>query len=102
GGADRRRCFPGRGGMRVPPLAKRTLGLPVAATIERALRRTELRCGLAVMYHRVGDPAGDPSRELVPSLGRQLFESQLRYLGRRYRVVRASELLEAGLARGRG
>ena len=39
--------------MRVPPLAKRTLGLPVAATIERALRRTELRCGLAVMYHRV-------------------------------------------------
>ena len=88
--------------MSIPSPLKRTLGLPAGAAIERQLRATGLRCGIGIMYHRVGDPAGDPARELVPALGARLFESQVRHLAARYRVVPASELLEAVRARRRG
>ena len=88
--------------MSIPSPLKRTLGVPVGIAIERRLRATGLQCGIGVMYHRVGDPAGDPARELVPALGARLFESQLHHLARHYRVVRASELLDAVRARRRG
>ena len=86
----------------IPDRVKPTIGVALGSAVEQAMRRTGRRRGLAVMYHRVGDPAGDPLHELVPALSARLFESQLRYLRDRYRVVPASELLEATRARRRG
>lgn len=72
----------------------------------RRLRRNRpaagLRAGVALVYHRVGDPPGDPDRELVPNHGTVLFEEQLRHLLEHYRVVAPSELPAAAAARGRG
>jgi peptidoglycan/xylan/chitin deacetylase (PgdA/CDA1 family) len=79
-----------------------TLGLPLAAVTERVLRFSGRRVGLAVVYHSVGDPQGDPRRELVPALGTRLFAAQLRHLNDRYHLVSASELLEATTRRRRG
>ena len=66
------------------------------------LRLSGRRVGAALVYHRVGDPAGDPSRELVPNLGVALFEAQVRHLRACYRLVRASELPDAMASRRRG
>jgi peptidoglycan/xylan/chitin deacetylase (PgdA/CDA1 family) len=65
-------------------------------------RRSAKRVGLALVYHRIGDPAGDPRYELVPALGTRLFEAQLRHLRSTYRIVAPSRLLEAARARRRG
>ena len=80
----------------------RAAGVPASDIIVNALRVTGARVGFAVFYHRIGDPPGDPSRELVPSLGTSLFDAQLRYLASRYRLVPASRLHEAASARRRG
>jgi peptidoglycan/xylan/chitin deacetylase (PgdA/CDA1 family) len=61
----------------------------------RVTRRSDQRLGVALVYHRVDDPAADPSRELVPAMGTSLFTAQVRLLRSRYRVVAASELLRA-------
>ena len=79
-------------------LAARLPTGPKRRDAKRALARWhDLRCrwsskraGLALCYHAVGDPAGDPERELVPPLGTRTFEAQLRHLRARYRLVRAS------------
>ncbi len=80
----------------------RALGVPTAALAILLLRATRRQAGVALMLHRVGDPAGDPERELVPSLGAREFESQVRFAARHFRLVPASELLEAAAARRRG
>ena len=80
----------------------RAAGVPASDIIVNALRVTGARVGFAVFYHRVGDPPGDPSRELVPNLGTGLFDAELRYLASRYRLVPASRLHEAASARRRG
>jgi len=80
----------------------RALGMPVAVAIERAARLSGRRVGIALLYHRVDDPAGDPAREIVPAIGTALFDSQLRHVARRYHVVLASELHAAAAARRRG
>ena len=67
-----------------------------------AARWSSRRAGLALVYHRVGDPEGDPRCELVPALGTVAFERQLRHLRSRYRTVSASELLNAVASRRRG
>jgi peptidoglycan/xylan/chitin deacetylase (PgdA/CDA1 family) len=85
-----------------PHWAKRALRPLLARGIGAALRLTGRRLGLAVMYHRVSDPAGDPARELVPALGTELFDAQLRHLRARYTVVAASELVDAAARRRRG
>jgi peptidoglycan/xylan/chitin deacetylase (PgdA/CDA1 family) len=54
------------------------------------------------MYHRVGTPPGDYTRELVPNLAPQLFEAQVRHLRSCYRLVQASELPAAAASRRRG
>ena len=83
-------------------LPRRFLGR-LAAYLTGQLARWSGRCaGIAIAYHRVGDPQGDPTRELVPALGTQLFEAQVRHLKARYRVVPASELLDAARSRKRG
>jgi len=77
-------------------------GSAVAGPLERAARRSGARAGVALVYHRVGDPPGDLSRELLPALGSRLFAEQVRYLNDRYRLVPASRLLEAASERRTG
>jgi peptidoglycan/xylan/chitin deacetylase (PgdA/CDA1 family) len=74
----------------------------LARKLELMARLSSNRAGLILLYHRVGDPQGDPSRELVPSLGSAHLRSQLRHLRKRYRVVRASAILQAVRSRRRG
>jgi peptidoglycan/xylan/chitin deacetylase (PgdA/CDA1 family) len=65
------------------------------------LRASARRAGIALVYHRVGQPAGDPARDLVPTLDSRLFEAQLAHLTERYLVVPSSELQAAALRRRR-
>jgi peptidoglycan/xylan/chitin deacetylase (PgdA/CDA1 family) len=58
--------------------------------------------GLALVYHRLADEAGDPARELLPAIALADFERQLELLKRRYRLVPASGLLAAAWSRRRG
>src|ERR671931_1827335 len=80
----------------------RALGLPIAYLLVRAARFSGRGVAVALVYHRVGDPAGDPRRELVPALGTELFAAQVRHLVSGYRLVVASSLLAATRARRRG
>jgi peptidoglycan/xylan/chitin deacetylase (PgdA/CDA1 family) len=80
----------------------RAVGLPLALVLERAARSSNRGLGIGLVYHRVGEPAGDPRRELVPALATSLFEAQVRHLASRYRVVAASDLLNATRDRPRG
>jgi peptidoglycan/xylan/chitin deacetylase (PgdA/CDA1 family) len=82
--------------------AKRLLRRPVARGLAVLVRRRPGRLGLALCYHRIGDPQGRAGRELVPPLGTAPFATQLRDLRRSYRLVRAGELLEAVAQRRRG
>jgi peptidoglycan/xylan/chitin deacetylase (PgdA/CDA1 family) len=68
----------------------------------RVDRRSTKRAGVALVYHRVGHPAGDPRYELVPTLSTRLFEAQLSYLRRAYRIVAPSRLLAAASERRPG
>jgi peptidoglycan/xylan/chitin deacetylase (PgdA/CDA1 family) len=74
----------------------------LAPLIRWGLQRSSLRAGLCLAYHRIGDPQGDPSRELVPALGSRRFAAQLSHLRRHYRVVPASGLLDAVRGRSAG
>jgi peptidoglycan/xylan/chitin deacetylase (PgdA/CDA1 family) len=80
----------------------RFAGPPAGVLAAHLLRLTGRRIGAAVMYHRVGDPPGNPARELVPKLSKNLFESQVLHLQRCYRLVPASELPLAAASRRRG
>jgi peptidoglycan/xylan/chitin deacetylase (PgdA/CDA1 family) len=80
----------------------RTIGLPLALLAGQVLRLSGRKLGVVVLYHGVGDPRGDPERELVPRHGTRLFEQQLRHLKARYRLVDAADLLAASRSRGRG
>lgn len=75
---------------------------PLALVMRETARRSALRTGLALVYHRVGDPAGDYRTDLVPALGTDLFRRQLEHLHDHYRVVPAAGLLEAAATRRRG
>src|SRR5437763_6258938 len=68
----------------------------------QAMRLSGARLGVAVLYHRIGDPAGDAARELVPALGSTVFGRQVRFMSSCFRLVPASELLSAVPARRRG
>jgi len=82
------------------PLGRALRG-PCAGALDLALRASGRKRAAVLVYHRVGDPPGDPDVELVPALGSVLFAAQLRLLCRRYRIVPAAELLDAALARRR-
>jgi peptidoglycan/xylan/chitin deacetylase (PgdA/CDA1 family) len=75
---------------------------PAGAALATVLRASDRRLGLALCYHRVGDPQGRAGWALVPALGTRLFAEQLRLVRARYRLVRASELAEAVATRRRG
>jgi peptidoglycan/xylan/chitin deacetylase (PgdA/CDA1 family) len=78
------------------------VGLPLAAVLLRLAASSRRELGVGLVYHRVGDPPGDPRNELVPAMGTRLFAAQVEHLRRRYHVVAASELLSAVGSRGRG
>lgn len=80
----------------------RALGLPIARLLVRVARLSDRGAGVALVYHRVGDPAGDPRRELVPAMGTELFAAQVRHLAASYRLVAASELPASARERRRG
>lgn len=87
---------------RVRRVAVNFLGRAVALPTVWALRWSARPLGLALGYHRIGDPEGDPHREVVPNLGSERFASQLAHLRRHYRPVLASELHAAAQGRRRG
>ncbi len=73
------------------PVKRMAVG-PGAVLLGLLLRASGRRLGLVLVYHRVGDPPGDPSRELVPAQSTASLREQLRMLSRFYRVVPAAEL----------
>jgi peptidoglycan/xylan/chitin deacetylase (PgdA/CDA1 family) len=89
--------------MASPPALRRLAGgAPGRLTRYARLRLSARRAGLVLVYHKLGEPPGDPKRELVPALSPQLFEAQVRHLGRLYRVVPARDLHGAAAIRRRG
>jgi peptidoglycan/xylan/chitin deacetylase (PgdA/CDA1 family) len=79
----------------------RAVGLPIAWLLVRVARFSGRGAAVALVYHWVGDPAGDPRRELLPALSMELFTAQVRHLASGYRLVAASELLAATRERRR-
>jgi peptidoglycan/xylan/chitin deacetylase (PgdA/CDA1 family) len=69
---------------------------------EQLLRWSVRQAGIVLLYHRVGDPPGDPELEITPALGTALFEAQLAYLKANYDIVAASEVFAAAQNRQRG
>ena len=76
--------------------------LMAAIAALRALRFSRRRIGVALVYHRVDERAGDPSLELNPAVSTAAFARQLRFFRRAFTLVHASELPAAALARRRG
>jgi peptidoglycan/xylan/chitin deacetylase (PgdA/CDA1 family) len=73
----------------------RMCGLPLAVLLVHIARSSDARLGVALVYHGVGDRAGNPRHQLAPSIRTPLFATQVRHLRRNYRLVTASELLDA-------
>lgn len=96
------RRIPAAARVRGRRLLLKLVGLPLAHLVRRAAELSSRRAGVALVYHRVGDPAGDPRCELLPALGSALFSAQVNHLARHYRVVVASQLLAAARTRRRG
>jgi len=66
-------------------------------------RLSATRAGVALVYHQVGGhEPGDPSREILPILPTRAFDRQLKHVRHHYRVVPASELVDAVRRRRRG
>jgi peptidoglycan/xylan/chitin deacetylase (PgdA/CDA1 family) len=80
----------------------RLVGTPLGLVLVHAARLSARGTGLALVYHRIGDPPGDPRRELVPALGSRLFAQQVRHLAARCELVAAVDLLPAVRRRRRG
>jgi peptidoglycan/xylan/chitin deacetylase (PgdA/CDA1 family) len=71
-------------------------------SLRRRVARLWPAVGLVLAHHRIAELAGDRERELVPALSTRTFEERLEFLQERYRVVPASQVLEAVRARRRG
>jgi peptidoglycan/xylan/chitin deacetylase (PgdA/CDA1 family) len=77
-------------------------GVGIARILERVARLSSRQLGVALVYHGVGEPPGDPRRELVPALATSLFAKQVNHLVSHYRLVTSSELTTAVRERQRG
>jgi peptidoglycan/xylan/chitin deacetylase (PgdA/CDA1 family) len=89
--------------MAFPPALRRLAGgAPGRLARYTRLRLSTRRTGLVLVYHKLGEPPGDPKREFVPALSPRLFEAQLRHLVRLYRVVPSRDLQRAAAVRRRG
>lgn len=80
----------------------RRVGAPLGIALAHVARLSPRSVGVALVYHRIGDPPGDPRRELVPTLGSRLFARQVRHLVTHCEVVAAGELRPAVERRRRG
>ena len=75
----------------------------VAAILRVMLRLSGRRVGAVILYHRLDENhAGWDPTGINPAIDVALFEAEVRHLRTRYRVVPASELLDAVRARKRG
>jgi peptidoglycan/xylan/chitin deacetylase (PgdA/CDA1 family) len=74
----------------------------LAVVVCALARLSAARTGVALVYHRVGGKGGDARLEILAAVSGDSFRRQLRHLRRHYRVVPASELLEAVRSRRRG
>ncbi|MGI8594277.1 MAG: polysaccharide deacetylase family protein [Solirubrobacteraceae bacterium] len=74
----------------------------VGAALRVALRCSDRKVGVALLYHGVGGPARPEKSILVPSVPFEDFAAHVRHLCRRYRLVAASELQAAAAERRRG
>lgn len=88
--------------MRIRTTIKARLKAMLGRVLLSALRSTEYRAGLVLLYHDVADRDGNPERELVPPISRRRFATQLAHLTRHYRIVSLPELPAAVASRGRG
>lgn len=70
--------------------------------VELVLRLSARRAGIVLVYHGLAQRAPDLDRDVVPAHEVSLFEAQLRYALRRYRIVPARTILEAARSRRRG
>jgi peptidoglycan/xylan/chitin deacetylase (PgdA/CDA1 family) len=73
-----------------------------AGVVTHAQRLRRSGTGVAVVYHRLAETAGDPARELLPAMSVGHFCAQLEIVAQHYAVVPASELPEAARRRRRG
>ena len=83
-------------------MIKRFLRTRPAIVAQYLLRWTRLRAGLVLVYHHVTADSGTAPVGPVQITPRDVFAAQIRHLRSTYRVVRASELVEATAARRRG
>ncbi|HEX2388343.1 MAG TPA: polysaccharide deacetylase family protein [Solirubrobacterales bacterium] len=74
----------------------------VARIQAQRARRSSASVGIALCYHRIDDPPGDPEQELVPALGSDRFAEQVEMLASRYEPVLASDLRDAAASRQPG
>lgn len=72
-----------------------------ALVLRWRVRLSARKVGLALVYHGLDEPGGDPERRLLASHSIGRFESHVQHLSRRYRPVRASEFVAAVAARRR-
>ena len=83
-----------------PGLTSLARGMLAAARIARHTTSAR-RLGLVLLFHRVAERDGDPRRELVPAVGVERFQQQLRWTRRLFRPVAAEEILAATRSRRR-
>lgn len=89
-------------GADVPWRVKDTLRHLLALALLARLRASRAAVGIALVYHRVDEHAGNPDLELVPALALNTFAAHLRHLKKHYDLLPASELPAAVSARRRG
>ena len=81
---------------------KRLLRPGLARMLRRRLERSERRIGLALVYHLVSDRERPVAEELLARHDKALFTEHMRHLDAHYRVVPASQLINAAGARKSG
>jgi peptidoglycan/xylan/chitin deacetylase (PgdA/CDA1 family) len=74
----------------------------LAGVIVRLQRLRGPGTGMAVVYHRLAETAGDARRELLPAISVRHFGAQVDLLAQHYDIVSAAELPAAARNRARG
>src|SRR5256714_8197602 len=82
--------------------ALRTVGPWLGSLLNLALRLTNRRAGVALLYHVIDVRQGNGDRELLPPMERSSFRRQLRYLAAHYEVVSVERFAAAVAGRRRG
>ena len=91
-----------RGGALLPSPALEPARLAEARRLERRVRLSEATRGAALVLHAVAPAGGDGRFEIEPPLAAGRLDEMIGYVARRYRLVRAGELLAAARERAPG